>query len=189
MELLAVQLCRRRWRAHRVCRSTLGRCSSTFRSIFFQYKFCVDGGRFLSRVWHIYSLWIDFVAVCWCCCGGCNVKMERVWSIKAYISGDITAPAHGLTANWGHGIFLSAFAKWLRSSRMLKNLGRGLMLGGFAKSVRTASYNTTVFIFSLVALRILGFFRRDFLGKSFCVSFWSVLFPLTSYLEYNNCQM
>ena len=31
--------------------------------------------------------------------------------IKMYISGNITAPAHPFTGDWGHGIFLSAFAK------------------------------------------------------------------------------
>jgi len=79
--------------------------------ILFQYKFCIDGGLLLSRVWHIYSLWIDFVGVYWCCCGGRDVKMERVLINQGHISGDITAPAHPLKADWGHGIFLSAFAK------------------------------------------------------------------------------
>ena len=68
---------------------------------------------------------------------GAMLRWNAFWSIKVYISGDITAPAHPFTGDWGHGIFLSAFAKWLRSSQMLKKLGCGLMLGGFAKSVRT----------------------------------------------------
>ena len=73
---------------------------------------------------------------------------------------------------------------------MLKKLGRGLMLGGFAKSVRTASYVTTVFIVSLVALMILGFFRREFSGE-IVLRFLPVLclVSFNKYLEYNNCQM
>ena len=63
------------------------------------------------------------------------------------------------------------------------------MLGGFAKSVRTALYVTTVFIVSLVALVILGFVRRDFLGNRSAFPSGDILVSFNKYLEYNNCQM
>ena len=42
---------------------------------------------------------------------GAMFRWNAFGSIKLYISGDITAPAHPLTAACGHGIFLSAIAK------------------------------------------------------------------------------
>ncbi len=104
-----------------------------FEVIFCQLEFCVNGGLLLLRVWYQCSIWIVFIGVCGCWSGGCYVEMER--------------PAHPLTADWGHGIFLSAFAKCFLSSQMLTKLGLGLMLGGFAKSIQTASYEIDVFIF------------------------------------------
>ncbi len=119
---------------------------------------------------------------------GAMLRWNAFWSVYAYISGDITAPAHPLTGDWGHGIFLSAFAKCFLSSRMLKKLGRGLMLGGFANSVRTASYEITVFIFPrgsnnirLLPMGYLGVIVLRFLPLNF-VSF-------NKLLVYNNCQM
>jgi len=42
---------------------------------------------------------------------GAMLRWKAFGSIKLYISGNITAPAHPFTGDWGHGIFLSAFAK------------------------------------------------------------------------------
>ena len=39
------------------------------------------------------------------------LRWNALGSIEIYILGDITAPAHPLTADCGHGIFLSAFGK------------------------------------------------------------------------------
>jgi hypothetical protein len=42
---------------------------------------------------------------------GGMLRWKRLGSIKTYISGDINAPAHLFTGDWGHGIFFSALAK------------------------------------------------------------------------------
>ena len=71
---------------------------------------------------------------------------------------------------------------------MLKKLGLGLMLGGFANSVRTASYEITVFIFPRDSNNIrtfpMGFFggnRAAFPPANFV--------SVNELLVYNNCQM
>ena len=79
--------------------------------------------------------------------------------MRAYISGDIIAPAHPLTPDWGHGIRFSARAKCVLKARRLKKLGRGSMLGGFAKSTLTESYEMIESISVVVALMLLGFFQ------------------------------
>ena len=82
-----------------------------FKVILHHCIFSIDGGLLLLRVWHCYSIWIEFVWVCWCRCAGAMLRWKAVGSIKLYISGDITAPTHPFTGDWGHGISLSAFAK------------------------------------------------------------------------------
>ncbi len=42
---------------------------------------------------------------------GAMMRWKGVGLIKMYITGDITAPAHPFTGDWGHGIFFSALAK------------------------------------------------------------------------------
>ena len=44
---------------------------------------------------------------------GAMLKSKGVTSMSAYIGGDITAPDHPLTVNWGHGSFFRAQAKWV----------------------------------------------------------------------------
>jgi len=71
---------------------------------------------------------------------------------------------------------------------MLKKLGRGLMLGGFAKSIRTASYETTVFIFPRGSnnIRLLP---TGFSGKIVLRFLQMGLVSFNKSLGYNNCQM
>ncbi len=80
--------------------------------------------------------------------------MNGVASIRAYISLDITAPDHPFTVDCGHGIHLSARAKWVCRAHKLKKLGPGLRLGGFATSSLTVSYSKMESIIYVVALII-----------------------------------
>jgi hypothetical protein len=80
--------------------------------------------------------------------------VNGVASIRAYISLDITAPDHPFTVDCGHGICLSAWAKWVCRAHKLKKLGRGLRLGGFATSSLMVSYLKMESIIYVVALII-----------------------------------
>ena len=108
--------------------------------------------------------------------------------IKMYILGNIIAPAHPLTANCGHGIFLSAFAKRLRRAQMFKKLGCGLRLGGFANCVCTAS---DVIILSIIFWCLYHYeasSNGSCLGRIVCKCFPHSVFlsiPFTSFWEFN----
>ena len=68
--------------------------------------------------------------------------------MSAYLGGDITAPDHPLTADWGHGSFFRPRAKCVLSSQRLKKLGLGSRLGGLSRSDMTI-FNDGVHRFSL----------------------------------------
>ncbi len=80
--------------------------------------------------------------------------VNGVASIRAYISLDITPPDHPFTVDCGHGIRLSAQAKWVCRACKLKKLGHGLRLGGFTTSFLMVSYSKMESIIYVVALII-----------------------------------
>ena len=77
--------------------------------------------------------------------------------MSAYMAGERTAPAQPLTLDWGHGIFLRAWAKCVRRLRKLKKLGGGSILAGFARSPTIVSQ---VMVVSIVEARIVKRLER-----------------------------
>ena len=82
--------------------------------------------------------------------------------MSAYIGGDITAPDHPLTANWGHGSFFRPCAKCVLSSQRLKKFGQGSKLGGLARSAMTVSYSMMVSIFLFILILLANGFVVGF---------------------------
>ena len=74
-------------------------------------KFSVDGGFLLVPIGYNCSVWVVLYWISGVAVVGAMLRWNRLGSIKTYISGDITAPAHPFTGDWGHGIFFSALAK------------------------------------------------------------------------------
>ncbi len=119
-----------------------------------------------------------------------------VASIRAYIFLDITAL---FTVDCGHEIYLSAWAKWVRSARKLKKLGHGSRLGGFATSSLTVSYSKMEPIIYVMALIIRLLLTKKLLeckdmiypfsGRDNSIDRRMFLRNLAVLEEYNNCQM
>ena len=70
---------------------------------------------------------------------GAMLKQKGVLLTREYIGGDITAPDHPLTADWGHGNYFRAREKCVLSLRRLKKFGLGSWLGGLTRSAMTVS--------------------------------------------------
>ena len=93
---------------------------------------------------------------------GAMLKSKGVPLMSAYIGGDITAPDHPLTANWGHGSFFRAREKCVLSSQRLKKFGLGSRIGGLARSAMTVSHlmMVSILLFILILLAdgfVVGF--------------------------------
>ena len=99
---------------------------------------------------------------------GTVLRWNGLGLIKMYNSGDITVPAHPLTVDCGHGIFLSAFVKQFCRAQILKKLGCVLRLGGFPSSVRTASYEMILSIGALCLNHYEASGNGMWLGRIVC---------------------